>query len=127
MLPAAPFGLPTLAVKALVAHDCRPGIVVDVEVVVEVLEVLDGVELPAPLVGAGATVVVGAVVFDAEEPWLDELQAARNTPQAAMKPDLTTMGALRLPAAPSLIDTNFRDQSLERRLPSLLSLAAIER
>ncbi len=127
MLPAAPFGLPTLAVSALVAHDCGPGVVVDVDVVVEVLEVLGDVVLVAPVVGAGATVVVGAVVFDAEEPWLDELQAASNTPQATMKPDLTTMGALRLPSALPLTDTNFRDQSLGKRLPSLLSLAAVKR
>ena len=127
MLPAAPFGLPTLAVKALVAQGCGPGVVVDVDGGAEVADVLVEVELDAPVVGAGATVVVGAVVFDAEEPWLDELQAARNTPQTTMKPDLTTMEALRLPPALPLTGTNFCDQSLGKRLPSLLSLAAVER
>lgn len=72
--------------------------------------------LEAPVVGAVATVVVGAVVLDADEPWLDELHAASNTPQATMKLDLTTIGALRFRPDVPLTDTHFLDQSLRKKV-----------
>lgn len=65
MLPAAPLGLPILAVRSLVEQACGPGVVVEVVDVDAEVVVATDVEALTPVIGAEAAVVVGATVVGA--------------------------------------------------------------